>query len=203
LKEKMAKFSFHILRKLPAHEKKLTISTIITLGRLCLIPFIVAAMVMNAWKMAFILFCVAAISDVLDGFLARWLNEHTFLGACLDPIVDKLLVLVVFATLAFIHTPLFAIPYWFVLFVFIKELIIVIGSVIIYAIKGHVNIKPTRLGKTTAFVQMLFIVWLFACYFLSWLPIKTFNSLLVIILLFLLSSLLQYLRIGLRQWNIA
>lgn len=197
----MAKFSFRILRKLPAKEKKLTISTLITLGRFCLIPFIVAAMIMSAWKAAFILFCVAAVSDVLDGFLARWLNEHTFLGACLDPIVDKLLVLAVFATLAVVHTPLFAIPYWFVLLAFLKELIIVVGALIIFAIKGHVNIKPTRLGKTTAFLQMTFIVWLFACYFFEWLPIKTFNILLCIILLFLFSSLLQYLRIGLKQWK--
>ena len=70
------------------------------------------------------LFAVAAISDILDGWLARYLHEHTFLGACLDPIVDKLLVLSVFATLALFHTPLFALPRWFVMLVFIKESII-------------------------------------------------------------------------------
>lgn len=198
----MAKFSLKILRSLPAHEKKLTISTALTLARLFLIPFIVGAMAYGAWELAFILFCVAAISDILDGWIARWLNEHTFLGACLDPIVDKLLVLCVFATLAFLHTPLFPIPYWFVLIVFIKELIIVIGSLVIYSIKGHLHIKPTRLGKTSALLQILFILWLFACYFFAWLPIKTFHILLSIVVIFLLGALVQYLQIGARQWKI-
>ena len=197
----MAKFSFKILRSLPAHEKKITLSTAVTLVRLTLIPFIIVAMVCGELRMAFTLFCIAAVSDILDGFLARWLNEHTFLGACLDPFVDKLLVFSVFATMAFLNTPLFAIPRWFVLFVFIKELIIMAGTIIIYCIKGHVLIKPTRLGKTTALMQILFIFWLFACYFFHWSPHKTFSLLLAVVILFLVSSLLQYLRIGMRQWK--
>jgi len=197
----MAKLSLKILRNLPAHEKKLTISTIVTLMRAVLIPLIIAAMVCHAWQVAFVLFCIAAVSDILDGFLARWLNEHTFLGACLDPIVDKLLVLSVFATLAIMRTPLFALPYWFVLVVFIKESIIVLGTIALYVIKGHMHIKPTRLGKTTAVAQMLFIVWLFSCYFFDWEPIKTFYVLRAIIVMFLISSLLQYVNIGMKQWK--
>lgn len=199
----MPKFNFHILRNLPPHEKKLTISTALTLARLVLIPVIVTAMVYGAWNAAFILFSIAAVTDVLDGFLARLLNDHTFLGACLDPMVDKLLVVAVFATLAFVHTPLFAIPYWFVLLVFIKELIIVFGTIAIYIIKGHVHVKPTRLGKSAALIQVLFIVWLFACYFFEWLPVKTFYVLLAIVILFILSALLQYLKIGVQQWNVS
>lgn len=197
----MAKFSFKILRALPAKEKELTLSTLLTLARAFLIPFIISAMVQGHWHRAFILFSIAAITDVLDGFLARWLNEHTFLGACLDPVVDKLLTLSVFATLAFIHAPLLPIPAWFVWLVFIKEVIIVCGAIIIYCIKGHVHIKPTRLGKTAALMQVLFIVWLFACYFFEKAPHTIFNVLLAIVIGFLLSSLLQYLRIGVKQWN--
>lgn len=74
----MKKFSFHLFKKLPAHEKKITFSTVLTLIRFMLIPFIVTAMIMQAWSTAFVLFVIAAISDVLDGLCARWFNEHTF-----------------------------------------------------------------------------------------------------------------------------
>lgn len=197
----MAKFSFKILRSLPAHEKKLTISTALTLMRLILIPALVTSMVLHDWKVAFILFSLAAITDVLDGWLARWLNEHTFLGACLDPVVDKLLVLSVFATLAIIQTPLFVIPYWFVLFVLIKESIIVLGALGIFIIRGHVRIRPTVLGKATALVQVLFITWLFGCYFMQWSPTKTFYVWLALVISLLISSLTQYVRIGVQQWK--
>src|SRR5262245_17807351 len=82
----MKKFSFQLFKKLPAHEKKITFSTALTILRFILIPFIVGAMIMNAWHTAFILFVIAAITDVLDGWLARWMNQRTFLGAALDPL---------------------------------------------------------------------------------------------------------------------
>ena len=76
----MKKFSFSLLKKLPAHEKKITFSTVLTLIRFALIPFIVIAMILQMWHVAFLLFIVAGITDVLDGWSARWFNQRTFLG---------------------------------------------------------------------------------------------------------------------------
>jgi len=177
----------------------MTLSTLLTLVRMGLTPFIVGAMVASWWGTAFVLFCIAAITDVLDGNLARWLNEKTFLGACLDPIADKLLVLSCFATIAFVKSPLFSIPLWFVVLVLCKESILIGGAIILYYLKGHIEMRPTLLGKTTTVVQMGFIIWLFACYFFQWVPVKTYYCMLGIVIILVFSSLAQYVIIGVRQ----
>lgn len=187
------------LRTIPPHERRLTISTWLTLGRIALVPAIVVAMVTHQWGVAFGLFVVASITDVLDGNVARWRNEQTFLGACLDPIADKLLLVSCFFTLAFVHTPLFSIPHWFVVLMLVKELIIIGGACCIYLVHGKVTIEPTRLGKMTTLLQVLFIVWLFACYFFQWVPIKTYYVMLSMVLAVVALSFMQYLYIGMGQ----
>lgn len=192
----MKKLSFHFFKKLPDHEKKITLSSCITLVRILAVPFIVAAMIFGYWGLAFGLFTLAAFTDILDGNLARWRNEKTFLGACLDPLADKALVLSVFFTLAFVQSPLFSIPLWFVLLVLFRELIMIFGALIIHHLKGHIEIQPTLLGKLTTVVQMGFIMWLFACYFFAWVPIKTYYSMLGIVLILVFITLAQYIRIN-------
>ena len=161
----MKKFSFHLFKKLPPREKQITFSTMLTLVRFGLIPFIVVSMILNHWYAAFILFTIASCYDILDGWFARWLNERTFLGAALDPIADKLLVIAVFATLAFYQSPLFTIPHWFVIMVLLKEIVQIAGAFIIYQRKGHLAIAPTLLGKLTMAAQSAFISWLFVPFF--------------------------------------
>ncbi|MFI5333439.1 MAG: CDP-alcohol phosphatidyltransferase family protein, partial [Candidatus Babeliales bacterium] len=145
------------------------------------------------------LFVTAAVTDVLDGNIARWRNEQTFLGACLDPIADKCLLVSCFFTLAFVRTPLFSIPRWFVIIMLIKEVIIVGGAYAIYLIRGSVAIEPTRLGKMTTVFQVLFIIWLFACYFFQWVPIKTYYVMLTSVLIIAGASCAHYVAIGVQQ----
>ncbi len=194
----MIKLNIRFFKRLPAHEKRITVSTLFTMLRIVLTPFIVAAMMWHAWGTAFVLFVIASLSDVVDGYLARTLKEKTFLGACLDPIADKLLILSCFFSLAFIQSPLFSIPLWFVLLVLVKELILLGGALFILVVKGHIEIRPRLLGKMTTFVQMVFIMWLFACYFFKWVPIKTYYTMLGILLAMVFASLIEYTRIGLR-----
>lgn len=195
----MKKFSFHLLKSLPAHEKKITISTFLTLIRFALIPFIVIAMIMQAWHIAFTLFIVAGITDVLDGWLARLLNQRTFLGAALDPLADKILMIAVFATLSFAQSPLFTIPHWFVMLVLIKELIQIAGAIYIYIRKGHLAIAPTWLGKSLGLAQTVFVSWLFACYFFHWVPVKTYYAMLTAVTTLVILTFIDYLRIGFAQ----
>lgn len=190
---------FRFLRSLPPHEKRMTLSTWLTLARIALVPIIVVAMIIGQWGCAFWLFVTAAVTDVLDGNVARWRNEQTFLGACLDPIADKCLLISCFFTLAFVRTPLFSIPRWFVIIMLIKELIIVGGAYTIYLLRGSVAIEPTRLGKMTTVFQVLFIVWLFACYFFQWVPVKTYYVMLTSVLIIVGASFTQYVVIGLQQ----
>lgn len=197
----LRKFTLRIFNYLPASEKRITIPTFFTLVRIILTPVIIIAMMRGWWGCAFLFFVFACLTDVIDGLLARLLNEKTFLGACLDPVADKLLLICCFFTLAFVSTPLFSVPGWFVLFVVSKELIQVAGALFIYCAKGHLDVQPTLLGKTTTCIQMIFIMWLFACYFFCWLPIKTYYTMLGVMIFFIGASFGQYVRIGLRMLN--
>ncbi|HLJ30799.1 MAG TPA: CDP-alcohol phosphatidyltransferase family protein [Candidatus Babeliales bacterium] len=192
----LQKFTLHILKHLPESERRITLATLVTLIRILLVPLIIKAMVAGWWGYAFFFFIFACFTDLMDGLLARLLNEKTFLGACLDPIADKLLLLSCFATLAFVSTPLFAVPRWFVFFVMSKEIIQLVSAFLIYYVRGHLNVQPTYLGKTTTCLQMIFIMWLFACYFFCWVPIKTYYTMLSIMIFFITISFMQYTRIG-------
>ena len=196
------KLSFKLFQNLPKEEKRITLSTIFTLSRIFLTPFIVAAMITHHWGIAFFLFLIAAATDIIDGNVARWRNEQTFLGACLDPIADKVLLISCFFTLAFVQSPLFAIPLWFVVLVLLKDSIIICGSLAIFLCKGHLEVRPTILGKITTFVQTWFIIWLFACYFFNWLPIKIYYTMLGIMLVLVVATLIQYIVLGFWQWRI-
>lgn len=195
----MSYVNFHFLKQLPAKEKRITISTLFTLVRIALTPCIVLAMIWDAWGIAFGLFVFACITDWLDGYLARMRNEQTFLGACLDPVADKILILSVFFTLAFMQSLPFSIPIWFVILMLLKETILVGGAVFIFVTKGYIEIRPRKLGKVTTFIQMLFIGWVFACYFFAWAPIKTYYVALTILIILVFASLLEYTRIGIQN----
>ncbi len=195
----MKKITWQSISRIPLHERRLTFSTMITMMRIILAPCVVIAMLHGTWGRACILFLIASITDFLDGNIARLLNEQTFLGACLDPIADKILLLPCFMTLAFIKTPLFSIPLWFVSVVLVRELIVLVGALMIYIFKGDVVIKPTLLSKLTTMMQMIFIAWLFACYFMHWVPQRTYDAMLGLLLLLVIGSLMQYVYIGIRQ----
>lgn len=196
----MKRLNLHFFKNLPDKERTITLSTMITFARMALVPFIVMAMVKHYWAAAFWLFVIAASSDVLDGALARLRNEQTFLGACLDPLADKLLTLSVFSALAFRQSPLFSIPYWFLAVVLIRELLLIASAISVYVVRGYLEVKPTRLGKTTTLVQVYFIIWLFACYFFEWVPIKTYYTMLGLMTVLVILSFIQYMTIGLRRY---
>ncbi len=185
--------------KLPASEKKITLATKFTIFRILAVPVVVFAMFKHWWGIAFLLFIMAALSDAIDGYLARNFGQASVLGACLDPLADKLLILAIYFTLAFVQSPLFTIPLWFVLLVLFKELLQIVGALFLITKTGTLEIKPTLLGKLTMTVQVLFIVWLFACYFFHWLPVKTYDCMLGAVLILVLSTLLHYSYRGIKQ----
>jgi cardiolipin synthase len=197
----LSRFTLRIFNRLPAREMRITVPTLFTIARIAVTPIIVAAMIKSWWGTALLFFTFACLTDLIDGFLARALNVKTFLGACLDPIADKLLLIACFSTLAFVSTPVFAIPQAFVFFIMGKELLQLSGAGIIYWLQGHLDVKPTMLGKTTTCIQMLFIMWLFACYFFCWVPIKTYYVMLSILVIFMSVSLMQYIKIGVRMFK--
>src|SRR5256885_1111441 len=88
-----------------------TVPTILTCMRIFLTPFIVYALMQQQWMLAWILFVGAGITDILDGFLARRWHCQTAVGATLDPLADKILLVSCFAALSVLSI----VPFWFLM----------------------------------------------------------------------------------------
>lgn len=166
--------------------------------RVIAVPFIIGALLAHQWGFAWILFTVAAATDLVDGALARFLGQETTFGAYFDPVADKLLILSCYGTLAFVDTPLFKIPVWFFTILFIKEFLLMLGAVYICFFCKTGIIKPTLLGKLTMVVQVFFIIWLFACAHFHWVPVKTFYVLLYSIVVLGVVAFMHYALIGVK-----
>ena len=151
--------------------------------------------------LATVLFILASMTDYYDGYFAKKHDVVSNFGKIMDPIADKILLISCFATLAFVESPSFSIPRWFVILMLCKELIIFVGAFIMYLVKGHLEVRPTVTGKASTVAQVCFIIWLFACYFFGWVPIKTYYIMLTVVSSLVLISFVQYLRIGIFQWK--
>lgn len=147
----------HILNKINiffkrfiALEERLTLATLCTLFRLVLAPLIFCLILNKYWILSIILFLIAAFSDFLDGFLARKRNELTNLGKYLDPIVDKIFMILVFFAFAY-NSYFFQVPHWFAFFIVIREALMVFGATYLCFYKKILDVKPTIWGKLTTF----------------------------------------------------
>ena len=99
----------------------LSIPNLITLGRILLVPVVVWAISSGAMWIAFVLFLAAGVSDAVDGFLAKRFNMTTELGAYLDPLADKALIVSIYVTLGINNV----IPRWLVILVVSRDIMIV------------------------------------------------------------------------------
>ena len=100
----------------------MSIPNIITLGRIILVPVIVWAIASNQMEVAFAIFVVAGVSDAVDGFLAKRFNMASELGALLDPLADKALLVSIYIALGIWG----AVPRWIVILVVSRDIMIVI-----------------------------------------------------------------------------
>ena len=178
-----------------------TASNLLTISRIFFVPVVVYGIIQNMWLLAFAFLIVATATDILDGYLARLLNECTKLGKCLDPLADKLLLISVFAVLSFVNSPSFSIPAWFVSLLFIRETFIIGGVLFLMIFGVDLNIQPSLGGKLTTFFQTTFILWIFVCYFVGWNPVKTYYVSLFMLAAISIASLGQYVLIGFRYFK--
>ncbi|MFH1253858.1 MAG: CDP-alcohol phosphatidyltransferase family protein [bacterium] len=182
--------------KILQDKRWVNISNIFTLIRILLSPVIVWQMYCLNWNWAFGFFVVGAITDLLDGYLARLFDTQTNLGRMLDPVADKIFLVSSFFSLSFISTPSFHIPSWFVYLLLFREFALLLGCVLLFALKINFDVQPIMWGKLTTVFQILFIVWIFSCYFFHWIPLKTYSVSLVLLAGYSIFSLLQYIRVG-------
>jgi len=132
--------------------------TSITLARLCAVPITVWLILVGRFEAALWLFVAAGVSDALDGMLARLLDARSTLGAYLDPIADKALLVSVFVALASIH----AAPIWLAILIAFRDLLIVGGVLLDFALGTRVEMAPSIISKINTAAQIVLAAWLLA-----------------------------------------
>lgn len=134
----------------------INIPNILTVARIVMTPLFVILLMKNLFGLALVFFTLAAVSDGLDGFIARYFNQRTVMGAYLDPIADKFLLSTSFIALAILEI----IPAWLTVIVISRDILILAGIAIFTINDIKVNIKPSIVSKCTTAVQLatVFIV---------------------------------------------
>lgn len=125
----------------------------LTIVRIALIPVLVTFLVYNRVVLALVVFAVAGITDTMDGYIARSRNTKTRLGAFLDPLADKLLLTASFVVLTYKFPRV--LPFWLTAVVLSRDLVLILGAVLIMLTGGRLHPAPTMLGKTSTVFQMV------------------------------------------------
>jgi len=132
--------------------RTLSIPNLITLGRILLVPIVVWAIASGTMWIAFVLFLAAGASDAVDGFLAKRFGWTTVLGAYLDPLADKALIVSIYLTLGISGF----IPRWLVIMVVSRDILIVGGIMLSWVVGSPLKIKPLLVSKLNTLAQILF-----------------------------------------------
>jgi len=127
-----------------------TIPNILTSLRIVAAPVAGIAILRGHIEVALALFVVASITDGLDGLLARVLHQQSRLGAFLDPLADKLLLLGCYLALAYVGSA----PAWLTATIVVRDVLIVSAVYLIYQRIGRFTMAPSLPGKLTTFLQM-------------------------------------------------
>jgi cardiolipin synthase len=126
----------------------------LTVLRILLIPVFVSLLVYRRPGPALVVFALAAFTDLLDGYVARRRRSESRLGAFLDPVADKLLLTASFVTLTYLK----ALPFWITAVVITRDVILVVGALLILMVGGRIYPRPTWVGKTATFFQVLTVL---------------------------------------------
>jgi cardiolipin synthase len=131
-------------------DSSINIPNILTLIRILLAPLFVIMVLKEMPVHAFLVFAVAAISDGLDGFIARYFNQRTVLGSYLDPIADKLLLTSAYVSLAVLKF----IPAWLAVIVISRDVIITLGFMVLQIFSYRFKLNPSFISKCNTFLQL-------------------------------------------------
>jgi cardiolipin synthase len=136
----------------------LNIPNLISLARILLVPVIVWAIASNEMQVAFGLFVVAGLSDLVDGFLAKQFRMATELGAYLDPLADKAMLVSIYVTLGIVE----AVPRWLVILVVSRDIMIVTAVILSWLVDKPVKLKPLLVSKLNTLAQVLLAAFVLA-----------------------------------------
>jgi cardiolipin synthase (CMP-forming) len=130
----------------------LNLPNLITIARILLVPVVVWAIGSNEMQVAFVLFLIAGLSDAVDGFLAKRLRMTSELGAHLDPLADKVLIVSIYIALGITE----AVPRWIVILVVSRDILIIGGIMLAWFLGKPMLVKPALVSKLNTVAQIVF-----------------------------------------------
>ena len=160
------------------------IPNLITLGRILLVPVIVWAITSGQMAIAFVLFFIAGLSDAVDGFLAKRFNMQSEIGALLDPLADKCLLVSIYVALGITAD----IPRWLVILVVSRDIIIVGAVIVSWLLDRPIPMKPLMVSKLNTVAQVVyaglvlmalgfgFVIWPFDIILMAVVAVLTLSS---------------------------
>ncbi len=174
-----------------------TLANLVTICRIILIIPFLYFINEGRFAVALTIFFIASITDYIDGYLAKNYNQQSRLGQVLDPAADKLLTTASFVVMALPRDNFASLPLWLVVAVIGRDLLIVVGSWIIYLLTKFKEFKATALGRINTFLEMGLVFWFLVFHTANWL-----TSLLPTLYLVVLASVLvsggEYVLMGVR-----
>jgi CDP-diacylglycerol--glycerol-3-phosphate 3-phosphatidyltransferase len=182
----------------------MTTANKITIARILLVPLFVLEMLYyirsaEEWHrlVALLAFGIAACSDGLDGYIARRYQQRSELGAVLDPLADKLLLVSAILILSLHQSDHFpAIPLWVTALIISRDVLLIVGLGVIHHTFGKIKVRPRWIGKISTVLQMALILWVL----LKW-PEQPIFWISVLTAIFTAAAGLLYLWDGIRQLN--
>jgi cardiolipin synthase (CMP-forming) len=162
----------------------MTTANKVTIVRILLIPFFVVEVLYyvrggnETYRfLAILCFATASICDGVDGYIARRYNQRSELGAVLDPLADKLLLVSAIVLLSFDHAPyLQSFPLWFTGTIIGRDFLLLTGLFVVHMTVGKVKVRPRVLGKIATVLQMVAVVWILLKWDERWLPAWTLSA---------------------------
>lgn len=139
------------IERAAAEPPALNLPNCISLGRVLLVPIVFWLLLSDRHQAAFFLFVLAGLSDAVDGWLAKRYNLRTELGAYLDPLADKLLIVSIFVAMGWLKE----LPLWLVIAVVMRDLLIITGVLLARLLDHPVRIRPLVVSKANTFAQLL------------------------------------------------
>ncbi|MFP4037043.1 MAG: CDP-alcohol phosphatidyltransferase family protein [Desulfobacteraceae bacterium] len=141
----------------------MTIPNLITTLRIILTPIFIIYLLNDQFLAALVVLCLCGISDGLDGLFARWLNQKSTLGAYLDPIADKLILVSAFVALSVRG----ALPPWLSVTVITRDVLILLGVLFMMLYQMEIIIRPSLVSKFTTCLQFVTVIGVLAAAYLE------------------------------------
>jgi cardiolipin synthase len=157
--------------------------------RILLVPPLVVILLAEQYALALLLFAVAGASDGLDGYLAKRFSWQSRLGAILDPLADKLLLVFSYLSLGWLGE----IPAWLVIVVVLRDAAIVAGGLAYHYLIGYFELTPTRLSKLNTLVQIVLIIAILFTHSVLTLPAWVIEALVYTVLVTTVGSGMSYI----------